>query len=126
VVTDPVLGETIVAMFQSWPAACVAELSPEMWAAKRKEFGRVYRTIAGRGLVGPRYLVGTCEQQNAGRPEWLAYVPVKRLTGDAIDALTVAQADEARMQIAAMAHGFHQLADCAGSLDLPDPAETTS
>jgi hypothetical protein len=126
VVADPVLGETIVAMFQSWPAACVAELSAEMWTAKRKEFGRVYRTIASRGMVGSRYLLGLCEQQNAGKPEWLAYVPVKRLAGNAIEALTVEQADHARTQIAATAHGFRQLADCAGSLDVADPAETTS
>lgn len=115
VVADPALGETITAMFGSWPAACAAELSPEMWAAKRKEFNRVYRVLVNRGLVGARYLAGICEQQNSGRPDWLAYVPVKQLTGDAIETLTFEQADRARTQLAAASHGFTRL----GSGDLP-------
>jgi len=111
VVADPVLAETITAMFLTWPAACTAELSSEMWTAKRKEFDRVYRTLANRGLVGARYLTGICEQQNSGRPEWLAYVPVKRLVGDAIEMLTVEEAETVRTQLAATTHGFRQLAD---------------
>lgn len=36
--------------FGSWPAACGAELSPEMWASKRKEFLNAYRRHwAGEG-----------------------------------------------------------------------------
>lgn len=115
VVMDPALGETITAMFGSWPAACAAELSPEMWAAKRKEFSRVYRTLVNRGLVGARYLAGICEQQNSGRPDWLAYVPVKQLHGDAIETLTHEQADTARTQMAAVSHGFTRL----GSGEVP-------
>jgi hypothetical protein len=98
VVADRVLGETIVAVFDSWPAACQLELSPEMWAAKRKEFGRVYRVNLERGLVGSKYLPGICEQQNAGRSDWTRYVQVHRLVGATIDRLSF---EEARAEIAA-------------------------
>jgi len=111
VVSDPVLAEVITAMFGSWPAACAAEFSAEMWASKRKEFGRLYRVMAARGLVGPRYLAGICEQANAGVKEWLSFVPVKRLNGDEIQTLTVAEAERERGQIAATSHGFKRLAD---------------
>jgi hypothetical protein len=73
---DPALGDTIAAMFGTWPEACHTELSPEMWSSKRKEFGRVYRVLRDRGLVGSRYLAGIAEQQNAGRSDWLKYVTV--------------------------------------------------
>lgn len=115
VIADPALAETILAMFGSWPAACAAEFSPEMWTAKRKEFGRVYGVCVGRGLVGTRYLPGICEQQNAGRPEWLAYVPVKQLVGHTIEALSLERADRARSAIAATSHGFTRI---AGDLDV--------
>lgn len=119
VVTDPALGETITAMFGDWPTACASDFSPEMWASKRKEFGRVYHVVAQRGAVGSRYLPGICEQQNSGRLDWLAYVPVKQLTGDAIETLSAAKADEARTRIAATSHGFTKLSSAIGPVAAP-------
>ncbi len=66
---DPALAETLMAVFGGWPQACGVSLSDEMWAAKRKEFGRVYRVMANRGLTGERYLAGTIEAGNAAFPE---------------------------------------------------------
>lgn len=126
VVTDPALGEAIPAVFGSWPAACAADLSPEMWAATRKEFGRVYRALLRRHLVGARYLAGICEQQNSGKAEWLAYVPVKRLVGCAIEALTSSQAEDIRTELAAASHGLTQIA-AGGVPDLqPDSRKGTA
>jgi hypothetical protein len=99
---DPALGETIVAMFGGWPQACAEDLSPEMWSSKRKEFGRVYRVLRDRGLAGTRYLPGTCEQQNAGRPAWLKFVVVAVLGAKGeIRQLRGDQADDYRTLIAA-------------------------
>jgi hypothetical protein len=39
---DGAIARTLVAMFTSWPGACLAEHSEEMWASRRKEFGRIY------------------------------------------------------------------------------------
>ncbi len=111
VVRDPALAEAVLAVFGSWPEACGLDLSPEMWSSKRKEFGRVYRVLVHRGLVGARYLTGITEQQNHGCAEWLAYVPVYRLDGSALTQLTLAEAEQCRTQIASEAHGFHQIAD---------------
>lgn len=56
---DTVLAETLEAVFGSWPAACSAEYSAEMWASKRKEFDRVYRALSGRdGASEPKLLRG--------------------------------------------------------------------
>jgi hypothetical protein len=63
-VSNPALAETILAVFGSWELACWTELTPEMWAAKRKEFGRVYRLMAERGETAPQRLVGYCERTN--------------------------------------------------------------
>lgn len=76
---DAALGDTVLSMFGSWPAACAQDLSPEMWANTRKTFGRVYRVCRDRHVDGPRYLVGECERSNAGHDDWLRYVEVKRL-----------------------------------------------
>lgn len=106
---DAALGEAILALWGSWPAACATELTPEMWAAKRKEFGRVYRVLVDRQLDGARYLQGMCEQQNAGRPEWNRFVPVHRIAGDTITPLSLEAADEERLMIAAVRSGLTQL-----------------
>lgn len=66
-IEDPVLAETLTAMFGSWVKACAAEFSEEMWSAKRKEFERVYRVMALRNLDGYRYLQGSVEIANAGK-----------------------------------------------------------
>ncbi len=99
---DPVLGETILAVFRGWPEACALELSPEMWSSKRKEFGRVYRVIAARGLSGGRYLAGICEQQNAGKAEWSRYIAAGVVETDGTTrSLSAGEADEARQHLAA-------------------------
>ncbi len=58
------LADTLVAVFGSWENACWVELSPEMWAAKRKEFDRVYRVVTNRGSRGRRELPGFHEREN--------------------------------------------------------------
>ena len=68
VLDDPALAETIVAVFGSWAESCAVELSPEMWTAKRKEFGRVYRVLCDRALTGSRYLAGEAEHAEAVGP----------------------------------------------------------
>lgn len=62
---DPALAATLVAVFGSWEEACWVELSPEMWASKRKEFDRVYRPLRRRGATGPVTLPGFIERENA-------------------------------------------------------------
>lgn len=60
---DGALGETIRAVFGGWPEACFIELSPEMWASKRKEFGRVHAVFMKRGSsTTPCRLAGVIEQ----------------------------------------------------------------
>lgn len=106
IIDDPALADAITAVFGGWVGACSAELSPEMWASKRKEFGRVYHVCAARGLIGSRYLAGICEQQNSGRRDWLASVPVKRLSGLSVETLSFSEAEQQRTTIAASSHGF--------------------
>lgn len=65
---DPALADTIVAIFDTWERACWIDLSPEMWASKRKEFGRVYALFHERpGSVGPKTLDGFCARTNRER-----------------------------------------------------------
>lgn len=117
-VMDAPLGDAVLAVFGSWPEACHADFSPEMWASKRKEFGRVYRVMLQRQLDGVRYLPGLCEVQNAGRREWMAYVPVSRLeAGGVVHALTLMEAEEARTAIGATAHGLSRLGGVALRLE---------
>lgn len=61
---DPALADALVAVFGSWEAACWTDFTPEMWASKRKEFGRVYRAIRQRGETQPRQLAGFFEREN--------------------------------------------------------------
>lgn len=68
---DGALALTIVDVFGGWPEACAAEFTDEMWAAKRKEFGRVYRVhrASGRATV-PLRLDGLAARDaalNAGK-----------------------------------------------------------
>lgn len=101
---DAALGEAVLALWGSWPAACASELSPEMWAAKRKEFGRVYRVLSDRQLDGARYLPGICEQQNAGTEDWKRFIPVSVLEGHQVRPLGPAEAETCRQAIAAQSH----------------------
>jgi hypothetical protein len=115
-IQDAALGEAILSMFGSWPAACAQELSQEMWSSKRKEFGRVYRVLCQRNLDGARYLPGICEQQNAGRRDWLKFVTVYRLDAGGISpALSLEAAEQERQQIAAVSSGMAQLRDALPS-----------
>lgn len=63
--------------FGSWPAYCAAELSPEMWASKRKEFlGNHQRHHQRVGTAGETmWLTGRFELDR-GQP------PVTRVTDD--------------------------------------------
>lgn len=122
-VGDAALAETIVSVFGGWPQACASDLSPEMWASKRKEFGRVYRVMRQRGMVGTRFLPGICEQQNAGRPDWAQYVPVHRLEAHGIERLTLAEAEDARTLTAAASHGFTRLGAGSEVVPLVQPVE---
>lgn len=90
VFSDPALAETLVAMFGGWPGACYADFSDEMWAAKRKEFDRVYHVFAQRGLTGTRHLAGTQEQANGRLGE---YTPLGFLDGLTVRALEAAERD---------------------------------
>jgi hypothetical protein len=67
-VEDPTLADALLAIFGSWEAACWTELTPEMWASKRKEFGRVYRLLRERpGVTGSRTLIGFVGRTNTER-----------------------------------------------------------
>jgi len=123
-ITDAALGEAITAVFGSWPEACALELSPEMWASKRKEFGRVFRVLRDRDLHGSRYLPGICETQNSGKKDWAKYTPVAHLTAGGIRALTEAQAEAAKTRIASSAHGFSRIEDSLERLLPPQEGDT--
>lgn len=101
---DPILGETIQSVFGSWIDACSQDLSPEMWIATRKSFGRIYRVVHDRRPTGVCYLAGLIERENNGRADWQRYIPlgvispqgqIRVLNGDA--------ADVYRRQLAAVA-----------------------
>lgn len=113
---DPALYETVVAMFGSWPNACLAELSPEMWSSKRKEFARVYRVYRARQLEGMRYLPGQCETSNAFHNQPNDHVPLALIgrSGD-VERLSRGDAEHLRTVMAIQANGFAQLRDIAGS-----------
>ncbi len=64
---DDVLADTILAVFGSWEHACWQDLTPEMWASKRKEFGRVYRACALGEAHGANTLPGFCDRENSLR-----------------------------------------------------------
>ncbi|MEO8679238.1 MAG: hypothetical protein ABI665_09345 [Vicinamibacterales bacterium] len=104
VTADAALGETMLAMFGSWPTACASDFSAEMWAAKRKEFGRIYRVMKNRDLPGARYLPGLIERHNAGRDEWAKYTEIGLVSPDgAVRCLNAMEAEEARTLLAAQA-----------------------
>lgn len=117
---DGALAETIVAMFGSWPAACSTELSPEMWASKRKEFGRLYHIYRDRDVSGPKYLLGICEQQNAGIAEWKRFNPVALITETGIKQLDAAEADAYRAQLAGQRHEMTRIGEGDFGLSLKD------
>lgn len=109
-VRDAALGEAIVSVFGSWAGACTADLSPEMWASKRKEFGRVYRVMRQRNLDGGRYLPGVAEQQNSGRRDWLRFVPMGCIDiGGEVLQLTAEEGEMERTRLAIAAHEFSRL-----------------
>lgn len=84
---DPALATTLVAVFGGWEQACFADFTPEMWVAKRREFGRVYAMQRQRG-GGRRQLPGFIERENTLRG-------YQAPAADAIDGET---ADQTRRQ----------------------------
>jgi hypothetical protein len=77
---DGAIARAILAIWGSWANACLAEHSEEMWASKRKEFGRVYplqaqESVHLRGLIelGNRTNRGTFTRGNEP-PESIAIV----------------------------------------------------
>lgn len=110
VIQDAALAETITAMFGTWAAACAADLSPEMWASKRKEFGRIYSVMRGRRLENGRYLLGMAEAQNQHNAAWSRFVPVGRISLDGqVQSLSAHEAEIEREQLAANACEFSRL-----------------
>jgi hypothetical protein len=95
---NPVLGQTILAMFGSWPQACRTDLSDEMWAATRKEFDRVYRVYAAdyQRLSAddqqPTVLKGLAQINNEHKPDWSRYTQFGALTGRTARVLTETEA----------------------------------
>ena len=116
VMTDAAMGESVLSLFGSWSAACLAEFSPEMWTAKRKEFGRVYRALRDRHLVGARYLLGMAERQNTTRGEldsamWKKYITVGVIESNgAVRQLRGNEAEDYRMLLSARANELQQIA----------------
>lgn len=67
VFTDGAGARALIAIFGSWENACVFEASPEMWASKRKEFGRTYHAFEMRNETAPLRLTGFIERDNTAR-----------------------------------------------------------
>jgi hypothetical protein len=80
VVEDGALAFALEATFRSWPAFCGLDLSPEMWAAKRKEFMAAYHAGLMRG-GSPQVFIGLHEQANAARG-LAAHVPHGGISAD--------------------------------------------
>lgn len=91
---NPALGQTIQAVFGSWPEACSADFSPEMWSSKRKEFDRVYRVFAERAreVIQPIVLKGIAQGHNDQQSAWTRFTAYGWLAGRTARVLTVAEA----------------------------------
>lgn len=61
---DAALAETLVAVFGSWEGACWSDFTPEMWTAKRREFGRTYGVYRNRVAGEQRRLTGAFEHDS--------------------------------------------------------------
>jgi len=111
ITADAALGQTILAMFDSWPKACAADLSPEMWTAKRKEFGRVYAVMRRRQQREPAHLPGLIESANGGRPEWFRHAPFVFIGDGATDIreLTAEQVTRYLSLAAGQRHEFQSM-----------------
>ena len=96
VTQDAALGDSIRAMFNSWPAACRAELSAEMWASKRKEWSRTYGVMRRRAHTQPTYLPGIVEQENGAVSAWAKHTPVVLIEADSVRALSPSEAAQYR------------------------------
>ncbi len=92
VMADPALAMTVETLWGSWPQACADDLSPEMWASRRKEFGRVYRLACQRGLAGACHLVGLHEAANAEAGHTFTFTPVWIVDAEGVRALPSAHA----------------------------------
>lgn len=90
---NPALAYTVLAVFSSWPGACTADFTPEMWAAKRKEFDRAYRVFAGRELPpDPVILPGSCQIHNDQNPAWTRFTGYGVLEGSRARVLSLDEA----------------------------------
>lgn len=92
VVSDAALAATSESLWGSWPQACADDLSPEMWASRRKEFGRLYRVARLRGVTGQRHLPGLHEQQNREAGHSFRWTPVWVLDDAGVRALSPTEA----------------------------------
>ena len=76
-------------------------------SAEIEELTRLGDRIAvmrDRHLAGERYLLGICEQQNAGHDEWMRYVRVERLTAaGAVQRVSIEAAADIRRRLKAAA-----------------------
>lgn len=68
--------------FGSWPAYCAAELSPEMWASKRKEFLGNYQRHAKRGARADTMWLTGWFGLEAGQPPVAPVTDADRLIGE--------------------------------------------
>ncbi len=63
----PEAAQALVESFGSWPSFCAAELSPEMWASKRKEFIAAFERHF-RCIEIPLQLAGIPALERGARP----------------------------------------------------------
>lgn len=80
---DTVFALSVCDTFGSWPAYCAAELSPEMWASKRKEFLGNYQRHTKRAArrAETMWLSGWFELE-AGKPAVYPVTAEERQLGD--------------------------------------------
>lgn len=81
ITADSVDGRSLVEVFGGWPQFCEIDLSPEMWASKRKEFLQAYKRHAKRRDEYPELcqLCGEFQRQAGSLP--LHDIPDERLLG---------------------------------------------
>ncbi len=71
---DAALAYAITDTFGTWPAACAADLSPEMWASKRKEFCRSYQRHQRHESPNHMRVLAGCFGLESGAPASRVYV----------------------------------------------------
>lgn len=94
-ICDDVTAKTISTTFGSWVEACLVELSPEMWANKRKEFianFKIYRERKSTTDVGYKLLRGSYSHDGKpmyidddGSVMWISYENARQLLAGSDD-----------------------------------------